>query len=177
MSSSKYPERWIVPGGGVEQDETNAQTAVREILEEAGVVGRLGRCLGVFEVSWVCVAAVIDPHWILLYIVEWGAQTPNRGVCINSDRGARRVGRLENDRPKAPMVHHHRSTRKTSSTQTQSTPLLTAIEVLSVDDVKCPRSSCACLSIQPKRGTPPNSPENPFLISLITSKKTTQKQF
>lgn len=51
MSSSKYPERWIVPGGGVEQDETNAETAVRELLEEAGVVGRLGRCLGVFEVS------------------------------------------------------------------------------------------------------------------------------
>jgi len=49
VSSSKYPERWIVPGGGVEQDETNAETAVREILEEAGVVGRLGRCLGVFE--------------------------------------------------------------------------------------------------------------------------------
>lgn len=51
VSSSKYPERWIVPGGGVEQDETNAETAVREILEEAGVVGRLERCLGVFEVS------------------------------------------------------------------------------------------------------------------------------
>lgn len=51
VSSSKYPERWIVPGGGVEQDETNAETAVRELLEEAGVVGRLGRCLGVFEVS------------------------------------------------------------------------------------------------------------------------------
>lgn len=51
VSSSKYPERWIVPGGGVEQDETNAETAVREILEEAGVVGRLGRCLGVFEVK------------------------------------------------------------------------------------------------------------------------------
>lgn len=50
MSSSKYPERWIVPGGGVEQDETHETTAVREILEEAGVVGRLGRCLGVFEV-------------------------------------------------------------------------------------------------------------------------------
>jgi diphosphoinositol-polyphosphate diphosphatase len=50
VSSSKYPERWIVPGGGVEQDETNAETAERELLEEAGVVGRLGRCLGVFEV-------------------------------------------------------------------------------------------------------------------------------
>lgn len=51
MSSSKYPERWIIPGGGVEPDEqTGAQTAVREVLEEAGVIGRLGRCLGIFEV-------------------------------------------------------------------------------------------------------------------------------
>lgn len=39
-----------MPGGGVEQDETHETTAVREILEEAGVVGRLGRLLGVFEV-------------------------------------------------------------------------------------------------------------------------------
>lgn len=52
MSSSKYPERWIIPGGGVEADEvTGAETAVREVLEEAGVLGRLGRCLGVFDVS------------------------------------------------------------------------------------------------------------------------------
>lgn len=52
MSSSKYPERWIIPGGGVEPEETSgAETAVREVLEEAGVLGRLGRCLGVFEVN------------------------------------------------------------------------------------------------------------------------------
>jgi diphosphoinositol-polyphosphate diphosphatase len=52
VSSSKYPERWIIPGGGVEADETSgAETAVREVLEEAGVLGRLGRCLGIFEVS------------------------------------------------------------------------------------------------------------------------------
>lgn len=51
MSSSKYPERWIIPGGGVEENEqTGAETAVREVLEEAGVIGRLGRCLGIFDV-------------------------------------------------------------------------------------------------------------------------------
>ena len=31
-------------------DENTGKTAVREVLEEAGVIGRLGRCLGVFEV-------------------------------------------------------------------------------------------------------------------------------
>ena len=63
MSSSKYPERWIIPGGGVEADEvTGAETAVREVLEEAGVLGRLGRCLGVFDVNVnhvVCVKKLI----------------------------------------------------------------------------------------------------------------------
>ncbi|CAO1403682.1 unnamed protein product [Diamesa hyperborea] len=50
VSSSRKPEFWIIPGGGVEPiDENTGKTAVREVLEEAGVIGRLGRCLGVFE--------------------------------------------------------------------------------------------------------------------------------
>lgn len=53
VTSSRRPELWIVPGGGVEPDEETSVTAVREVLEEAGVVGALGRCLGVFEVSRV----------------------------------------------------------------------------------------------------------------------------
>jgi len=52
VTSSKCPqgdELWIVPGGGVEPDESASSTAVREVLEEAGVIGNLGRCLGMFE--------------------------------------------------------------------------------------------------------------------------------
>ncbi|XP_011195879.1 diphosphoinositol polyphosphate phosphohydrolase 2 [Zeugodacus cucurbitae] len=49
VTSSRRPELWIVPGGGVEPEEEPSVTAVREVLEEAGVVGKLGRCLGVFE--------------------------------------------------------------------------------------------------------------------------------
>ncbi|XP_077287092.1 diphosphoinositol polyphosphate phosphohydrolase 1 Aps [Arctopsyche grandis] len=49
VSSSRRPDKWIVPGGGVEPDEEPPATATREVLEEAGVLGRLGRCLGVFE--------------------------------------------------------------------------------------------------------------------------------
>jgi len=51
VTSSRRPELWIVPGGGVEPDEEPSVTAVREVLEEAGVIGELGRCLGVFENS------------------------------------------------------------------------------------------------------------------------------
>lgn len=49
VTSSRRPELWIVPGGGVEPEEEASVTATREVLEEAGVTGELGRCLGVFE--------------------------------------------------------------------------------------------------------------------------------
>jgi 8-oxo-dGTP pyrophosphatase MutT (NUDIX family) len=51
VTSSRRPDHWIVPGGGVEPEEEPSVTAIREVLEEAGVCGKLGRCLGVFEVT------------------------------------------------------------------------------------------------------------------------------
>ena len=50
VTSSNEPKGWIVPGGGLEPNEEASETAVREVMEEAGVCGRLGICLGVFEV-------------------------------------------------------------------------------------------------------------------------------
>uniref|UniRef100_A0A1B6GGC3 diphosphoinositol-polyphosphate diphosphatase n=2 Tax=Proconiini TaxID=565685 RepID=A0A1B6GGC3_9HEMI len=50
VTSSSQPDHWIVPGGGVEPEEEPRNTAIREVEEEAGVLGKLGRCLGVFEV-------------------------------------------------------------------------------------------------------------------------------
>lgn len=49
VSSSRCKNLWIVPGGGLEPGEDPATTAVREVDEEAGAVGRLGRLLDVFE--------------------------------------------------------------------------------------------------------------------------------
>ncbi|XP_072311035.1 diphosphoinositol polyphosphate phosphohydrolase NUDT4B [Eucyclogobius newberryi] len=49
VSSSRHPEQWIVPGGGMEPEEEPCGAAVREVFEEAGVRGKLGRLLGVFE--------------------------------------------------------------------------------------------------------------------------------
>ena len=51
VTSRKDDSQWIVPGGGVEPEEEEEVAAVREVWEEAGVCGTLGRCLGVFEVS------------------------------------------------------------------------------------------------------------------------------
>ncbi|XP_023664729.2 diphosphoinositol polyphosphate phosphohydrolase 2 isoform X2 [Paramormyrops kingsleyae] len=49
VSSSRHPDQWIVPGGGMEPEEEPCGAAVREVYEEAGVRGKLGRLLGVFE--------------------------------------------------------------------------------------------------------------------------------
>lgn len=68
MTSSRRPNNWIVPGGGVEPNEEPDETAVREVLEEAGVIGSLGRCLGMFEVRksvlFVCVL-LRGSHYLL----------------------------------------------------------------------------------------------------------------
>ena len=34
MSSSRYPDQWIVPGGGMEPEEEPDGAAVREVYEE-----------------------------------------------------------------------------------------------------------------------------------------------
>jgi len=51
ISAKRNHERWIVPGGGVEPTEDTCIAALREVKEEAGAKGTLGRCLGVFEVG------------------------------------------------------------------------------------------------------------------------------
>uniref|UniRef100_A0A8C0WHG9 diphosphoinositol-polyphosphate diphosphatase n=1 Tax=Castor canadensis TaxID=51338 RepID=A0A8C0WHG9_CASCN len=43
VSSSRYPDQWIVPGGGMEPEEEPGGAAVREVYEEAGVKGKLVR--------------------------------------------------------------------------------------------------------------------------------------
>ncbi|XP_056674035.1 diphosphoinositol polyphosphate phosphohydrolase 1 isoform X1 [Monodelphis domestica] len=49
VSSSRHPDKWIVPGGGMEPEEEPSVAAVREVCEEAGVKGTLGRLVGIFE--------------------------------------------------------------------------------------------------------------------------------
>ncbi len=60
VSGSGKPDRWVVPGGGIEPAEDSSVAAVREVQEEAGVKGTIGRLLGVFEVRMcVCVCVCV----------------------------------------------------------------------------------------------------------------------
>jgi ADP-ribose pyrophosphatase YjhB (NUDIX family) len=49
VSSSGHSDRWIIPGGKVEPNECPEKSAMREAMEEGGVVGKLGRYLGCFD--------------------------------------------------------------------------------------------------------------------------------
>nr|XP_046910585.1 diphosphoinositol polyphosphate phosphohydrolase 1-like [Dermatophagoides farinae] len=49
VTSTRAPEYWIVPGGGVEPNEDPTQAAIRETEEEAGVKGVVKRSLGDIE--------------------------------------------------------------------------------------------------------------------------------
>ena len=46
VSSSRHSDQWIVPGGGVEPEESAEAAATREVMEEAGVKSNIDRCLG-----------------------------------------------------------------------------------------------------------------------------------
>lgn len=48
VTGGKDVSVWVVPGGGIELNETPAEAAIREVCEEAGVKGRLIRSLGTF---------------------------------------------------------------------------------------------------------------------------------
>ncbi|CAO3638350.1 unnamed protein product [Cunninghamella blakesleeana] len=62
ISSSKHKGRFVIPKGGWEEDETQAQAAVRETWEEAGIKGRILRQLGVFEEATK--KQVKAHHWV-----------------------------------------------------------------------------------------------------------------
>lgn len=46
-----YKLNFASSGGGLEPNEDAEEAAIREVIEEAGVKGILGRCLGTFEVK------------------------------------------------------------------------------------------------------------------------------
>ncbi len=49
VSARRAPDEWVLPKGHIEPGETADATAVREVLEEAGVVASAGPSLGIIE--------------------------------------------------------------------------------------------------------------------------------
>lgn len=49
VSSSSSSDSWVIPGGGLEPNEDSSCAAVRELLEEAGVTGKVIGTLGPFD--------------------------------------------------------------------------------------------------------------------------------
>ncbi|ORZ06713.1 NUDIX hydrolase domain-like protein [Absidia repens] len=61
-SSNKNKDNWVLPKGGWEDNETQAQAALRETWEEAGIKGRITRQLGIFEEATK--KQIKAHHWI-----------------------------------------------------------------------------------------------------------------
>ncbi|UJR10847.1 hypothetical protein I4U23_015035 [Adineta vaga] len=49
LITSRDKTSWIIPGGGIEKNESRIEAAHRELYEEAGVRGRIIRDLGIVE--------------------------------------------------------------------------------------------------------------------------------
>ncbi len=59
------PHPWALPGGGVDRHERVIEAARREVYEEAGVIARGERVLGVYEVFHGRY-----PNYIVVYVME-----------------------------------------------------------------------------------------------------------
>lgn len=49
VTGGKDEHRWVIPGGGIEKNEDEQTAALREVLEEAGVVARVLQRVGEFK--------------------------------------------------------------------------------------------------------------------------------
>jgi 8-oxo-dGTP pyrophosphatase MutT (NUDIX family) len=70
VTSNSNRDRWIIPAGHVEDGETPEQAALREVMEEAGVLAEIKLGLGNFQYPWFR-----NKQWITidtcLYLMEY----------------------------------------------------------------------------------------------------------
>lgn len=74
-TAPNYPEYWAVPGGQCEEGETLEQTALRELEEESGLVGRVVKKVGVFP-NLVGSGQVFHLHTFLAELVGDAGKLP-----------------------------------------------------------------------------------------------------
>ncbi|XP_023241080.1 diphosphoinositol polyphosphate phosphohydrolase 1-like [Centruroides sculpturatus] len=71
VSSRKNENWWIIPGGGINLNEEPAVAATREVKEEAGVIGKLDRFLGIFENTKSCYRTFVYVLIVTEELSEW----------------------------------------------------------------------------------------------------------
>ena len=98
VTSKRNRQNWIFPKGHIEKGETPEIAALREALEEAGVVGRLVGPAGVLEYGFLGAKARVD-YFVALFTREAGPPENGR---------ARRWCALD----EALELLSHKSTRK-----------------------------------------------------------------
>lgn len=72
VTSCSRPDMWIIPAGHVEPRETAETAAIREVLEEAGVQGRIITELNPMEYSWEHEGQVVKVR-TSLFLMEYEA--------------------------------------------------------------------------------------------------------
>lgn len=87
VTSNSNRDHWIIPAGHVEEGETPEQAALREVMEEAGVLAQIKLDLGNYRYTWLRdqQRITIDTHLYMMEYLETSIINPEgREVCFFS---------------------------------------------------------------------------------------------
>jgi len=76
ISSESHPDKWVLPKGGAEEDETIEQSALRETWEEAGAVGSISEVIGTFTDEKAIPEKSTEFHFFELKLVRLAEDWP-----------------------------------------------------------------------------------------------------
>lgn len=89
VQSSKDPQHWLFPKGHIEAGETAEQTAVRELREEAGVLGTIAGPVG--SSTYLMGHKTVDVNYFLVRFEGTVQESEGREVRWLSVADARRA--------------------------------------------------------------------------------------
>lgn len=148
ISSRKHKDQWIIPSGTVEAGETDAQAALREVEEEAGVRSTLGADLGTFYDMDKATVTVIFTMTVEEDLEVWEDMSTRRREWWPIEEVLSRGGMKGRDRE--VLEAYLRAHRLHAPVKVP--PLATSDDPLSTGSVKSPDvSSPACVIEEQER--------------------------